>query len=395
MIPTEVLKVQPVVDPRSYKISESLRACRSIAVRQVAYSHDRGGYAFRAYRGDCTPMFGVSAPQLPQLGTAYRICEQTSLMMNPMKRIIGGRLRMLAKRLGASVIHTNGAPDALGELSKTHTDLPVIHEIYDTYSLYDNQDLVNPIERLQGNLFSTEFRKKYHKMNLIWEEFVHKRCDALVFTSEEMRNSSAEMYGDFRSIVVPNGILKAYVPLRRKERLSNVDGYFHCVYLGAVHEGLRHRNILEQIRQVASSKGVILHVYPTASNAHTMHILNSIASDTGAVRIHKPLHYKDLYSEISQYDLGLVLLGPGNERLLDVALPNKVFEYVGAGLSVAVPPFESLMGFVSKYGCGFTVDDWASLVEEHGGDIRQVPFNEEFTIDYYVPRLTSLYDSLS
>jgi len=91
----------------------------------------------------------------------------------------------------------------------------------------------------------------------------------------------------------------------------------------------------------------------------------------------------------------VVLLNATDERLLNAALPNKVFEYVSAGLPIAVPPYKSLESFISKYGCGFTVHDWTHGILDNQSKIKEVPFRDEFTIDYYMPRLLELYRQCS
>jgi len=87
-------------------------------------------------------------------------------------------------------------------------------------------------------------------------------------------------------------------------------------------------------------------------------------------------------------------LNPHNECLLNAALPNKVFEYVAAGLPVAVPGYESLRNFLAKYRCGFVVRDWSADISQNLHLIKEVPFRDEYTIDHYVPSLVNLYESL-
>jgi hypothetical protein len=98
---------------------------------------------------------------------------------------------------------------------------------------------------------------------------------------------------------------------------------------------------------------------------------------------------------LTQYDIGVVLLNPGNTELLEVALPNKLFEYVASGLPVAAPPYKSLSTFISRYSCGITVNDWAQDVVTNLADMKEVEFHEEFTIDHYIPALLKLYRAIA
>jgi glycosyltransferase involved in cell wall biosynthesis len=203
-----------------------------------------------------------------------------------------------------------------------------------------------------------------------------------------------DMYGEFKSVVVPNGVLREFLPVRKREKLNMSDGKIHCVYLGTVSSSPSHRNIASQIESITKSRDIVLHLYPVTTNPVETRSLKERLGAHKNVIIHAPVHYRELYDVITQYDLGLVVLNPRDERLLNVAVPNKVFEYAAAGLPIAVPNYESLRNFVSEYRCGFVVRDWSTDISENLHMVKEVLFREEFTIDYYIPRLVELYKSL-
>lgn len=178
-------------------------------------------------------------------------------------------------------------------------------------------------------------------------------------------------------------------------KLGDKDGRIHCVYTGVVRAGLAHRMITPQIRQLTQHKDVVLHIYAAGNDVtYVRSELNDLIAK-GKVVLHKPLSYMDLYRELTQYDIGVVLLNPGNTELLEVALPNKLFEYVASGLPVAAPPYKSLSTFISRYSCGITVNDWAQDVVTNLADMKEVEFHEEFTIDHYIPALLKLYRAIA
>ena len=386
----KILKVQPFVDPGSYKLKCALESFSTIDISTAIYSSRFYSESYRNYATACSRI----GPQLLMDNRMTRYVnwaiEQSNLMLWPFGRMLGKRIDHLAKEVGASLIHTNGTPDALGCLSKEFSELPVVHEIYDTYSLSDHQKSSTK----NANPFKFLFAEYNHRKLLGWEECVHNKCDALIFVSEDSKKWSEKLYGRFRSIVIPNGVLKKYLPLNRRRKLSHLDGRIHCVYLGLISSSISHRNIVDEIMEVAKSKRVVLHLYPIMESAREVDSLMKILNRYENIRIHKPLHYEQLYEEITQYDLGLVLLGPGDKGLLDVALPNKLFEYVAMGLPVAIPPFEAMKNFIKKYDCGFTVHDWSEDIVINEDKIGNVAFHDEFTIDYYIPELIDLYKSL-
>lgn len=387
---TRILKVQPQADPRSYKLSNAVASHPGFHITQVCY-YDGMEALNDSYRHDVSPLVNLSSRDRKRGRTAYWKLGQIGVM-NPLSaKVIERRLREVAKDDSSRLIHTNGAPDVFGYLAKKGSSLPVVHEIYDTYSLYDSaRDRRIRLGGTRNPLILAD-RRLQHRLNMRWERYVHEHADALVFTSQEMLDKSKELYGDMTAIVVPNGVLKRDLPEHRLDKLSLADGRIHCVYTGALRAGLTHRMIVPQIRQLTKHKDFVLHLYSTSDDATYIRSGLERLIAGKKVILHKPLHYADLYRELTKYDLGVVLLNPGNTELLDVALPNKVFEYVAAGLPVAAPPYKSLSNFLSMYSCGFTVRDWHQDIIANISNLREVDHREEFTIDFHIPSLLKLY----
>jgi hypothetical protein len=111
------------------------------------------------------------------------------------------------------------------------------------------------------------------------------------------------------------------------------------------------------------------------------------------IRWHAPLAYGELYRELGQYDGGLVLLAPHDTALLDIALPNKLYEYAAAGIPVLVSPYKPLLDFIKKFDCGQALDNLDAVASTFCP--QRVPFREEFTIEHYIPDLIHLYETLA
>lgn len=62
-------------------------------------------------------------------------------------------------------------------------------------------------------------------------------------------------------------------------------------------------------------------------------------------------------------------------RRFETVIPNKMFEYVCAGLPVLVSPHRALANFVCKYNCG--------PVLREGIPKGEVPLRPEFLLDTY------------
>jgi hypothetical protein len=71
----------------------------------------------------------------------------------------------------------------------------------------------------------------------------------------------------------------------------------------------------------------------------------------GRVIFHEPVFPQDIVRRISQYDIGFYLLEPNNYNN-EMALPNKFFDFVAAGLAVCIGPSPSMANMVQEYGFG-------------------------------------------
>ena len=60
---------------------------------------------------------------------------------------------------------------------------------------------------------------------------------------------------------------------------------------------------------------------------------------------------------INAYDVGLFLLPPNNFNYRH-ALPNKFFEFIQAGLAVAIGPSPEMATLVERHGCGVVAESF-------------------------------------
>jgi len=92
-------------------------------------------------------------------------------------------------------------------------------------------------------------------------------------------------------------------------------------------------------------------------------LADQIAPDR--VTFYPPVAPQDIVQEISKFDVGFFPLPPKNYNYL-IALPNKLFEFIAAGLAVVIGPSPSMAKIVNEYHCGkvapsFSPEDLANL----------------------------------
>ena len=71
----------------------------------------------------------------------------------------------------------------------------------------------------------------------------------------------------------------------------------------------------------------------------------------GRVTFLNPVAPDQIVSRIAPFDMGFYLLQPTNYNN-SVALPNKVFDFIHAGLAVCVGPSPGMAAFVREWQCG-------------------------------------------
>lgn len=96
-----------------------------------------------------------------------------------------------------------------------------------------------------------------------------------------------------------------------------------------------------------------LHLILTNPETKYVRYLKDLVNQTvpGRVTFHPPVDPFDIVSEISQYEIGFFPLPPKNYNYL-ITLPNKLFEFMAAGLAVCIGPSLSMAEIVREYHCG-------------------------------------------
>ncbi len=75
------------------------------------------------------------------------------------------------------------------------------------------------------------------------------------------------------------------------------------------------------------------------------------------IRFVPPVPPADIVLSLESYDIGFCLLYPSTYNIA-VSLPNKLFDYVVAGLAVCVGPSLSMAPFVEENGVGFVTPSY-------------------------------------
>jgi glycosyltransferase involved in cell wall biosynthesis len=75
------------------------------------------------------------------------------------------------------------------------------------------------------------------------------------------------------------------------------------------------------------------------------------------VRFREPVVPDQVLAVIAEYDIGFYLLPPAGYSAAE-ALPNKLFDYVGAGAAIVVGPTHAMAAFVREHGIGLVTESF-------------------------------------
>ena len=287
----------------------------------------------------------------------------------------------------ADVFHAHNEPSWFVSAIKERCDVPVVLDVHDSYlsrTTPEEQDEMTKDGSSQSRIF-TEERNNF------------QLADGLVFPSESFGDIICKEFNlqqnrltlpsmvpkmlyqyntrEWQGGLVYEGLVEMKSRIEDSNRMS---GFRYCEYSGLAKQ--------------AHDIGIDFHIYSTRCDSDEFKELYGETAFAHGVKA-----YPDLMPALSRHDWGLV----GNifpTPQWDVALPNKLFEYVASNLPVVVINSKSCADFVLKHGVGIVVKDLNELAErwsEHEV-IRAnlIKVRQKLSMDAHIHKLEALYESL-
>jgi len=271
-------------------------------------------------------------------------------------------------------VHSSNEPDLLS-MVLNQTNKTIIHDCHDLSSAYKS---MTPEE------MAVEF-------------VVNKYSSGVIYTTEGIRQDALKKFKipKERTFVLENLISSELYSKNGYEKLSVSDHELHCVYEGGVipHDKESHR-YFEKIWRRLAECGVHVHFYTNCEEQYCAYLES----------LHEKIHYEGNFSsrqlavEMSKYDVGLCILNvtEKNRQYLEYASPNKISEYVNAGIPVAVGNIESQVKLVEDNGFGKEIDLTGNIWQQMS-EIAQIKIKDNIlaqkglTFESKIPKLMEFY----
>ena len=304
-----------------------------------------------------------------------------------------GDIRKLVSKFHPSVIHSHNAPDFLtvSAIEAAEGEVPVIHDCHEALTMRETGYYADDDD---------EAMQMYPEQ----EKMANERSDGRIYVTEGVRDYIQQRYDVDRSkdMVFYSYVCESMVPSQLRTKLSKTDGQTHIVYIGTVTSIVKdsHYDLREIFNEIAE-QGIHVHMYVSIWGAKDK-AYQHLASNSNFIHYHGHLDQKELLSEITQYDFGWAgfNVNPKNRKHLDVALPNKLFEYIACGLPVLAFPHENTRQFLNRHRVGLvfdSVDEIASQLKD--GELDSVKRNvlikrHEFAVEKNISKLVRHYEDI-
>ena len=275
--------------------------------------------------------------------------------------------------VGADLIHVHFQPDRLATEAKSmRPDLPVVLDAHDLNSVRTEkvyQDETYAFEKADGFIFPSESYERYARNAYGLEDYTQ-----VIYSMVNERFVPKDLPSETNGIVYQGGITTAPI--------SDSPGTIE----GAKRRD--HRHIAEKIVDM----GIPFTIYTTKQH--------SIYADeykyTGAI-IHEGTDYLQLMQELTHYSWGL--FGNGVKSLQqDWAMPNKLFEYISAGVPPLIIDSAEMGDWVEHVGIGVhvkSIEDIPSVMSRHAEcKEKLLSMRNDFTMENQTVYILQLYREL-
>lgn len=186
---------------------------------------------------------------------------------------------------------------------------------------------------------------------MIHEYVANKHCHGNVYVTEEISRIAKRKFNlqGKEVLILNNYVLQEDKPKEFLQKKSDIDNEVHCVYEGGIWQGKKTLRYYEEMFLAIAEQHIHVHFY-SEDNEY----VNSLGKLHPYLHYEGCLNYEDLLTDLTQYDVGLALLNitVRNNTFLQTTFPNKIFEYIYAGLPVAVANIDLMIDFVKKYKVG-------------------------------------------
>lgn len=229
------------------------------------------------------------------------------------------------------------------------------------------------------------------------ERYAVEKADALIFPSKGYYDGATEFFSlpDEK----PKIVLFSMPNYRHIEAITELPKVRGIVYQGAavadvmgappIPDYLEHRKYLP-LSDAMLKMGIPFHMYGV------LDLFISAYIQSGAI-CHGMYPYSLLLNELTRYDWGFCGATVDTPQWHN-AMPNKMFDYIAAGIPVLVHKADECASFVERHGVGVKVDHLMDIHEVYDRHkelkANVLKMREQFVMEMQMPKLIKLYEQV-
>jgi len=197
------------------------------------------------------------------------------------------------------------------------------------------------------------------------------------------------------------------IPVIPQEMIQPHKTSQNCIHL--IHHGIasatRSSDLMIRVLALCDQR-YDLHLAFTNINSHYVKQLRRLAEEIAPDRVTFGPAYPamEIVQNIAKYDIGFFPIPPKNYNYL-ITLPNKLFEFIAAGLAVFIGPSPSMAEIVNEYHCGKVATSFSPEVlaaelnnttAEQWDEMKRASFiaAHELNADNEMAKLLAIYETL-
>lgn len=182
------------------------------------------------------------------------------------------------------------------------------------------------------------------------------RCAAAITVSPPIVDELQRRYGGPRAVVVRN--LPPYWPPRPSQRLRERLGLDSHVRIALYQGALRTNRALDRLVLAAPhlDPDTVLAIMGDGPSRADLEAQIARSQVADRVKLLPAVPYDELLEWTASVDLGLIIYPPSHSPNVLYCLPNKLFEYLMAGVPVLASPLEAVVDVLQTYDCGSVVE---------------------------------------
>ncbi|PKM50829.1 MAG: hypothetical protein CVV02_10065 [Firmicutes bacterium HGW-Firmicutes-7] len=242
------------------------------------------------------------------------------------------------------VLYSSNEPDYLTVLFST-TNKPIIHDTHDMMSL--RSDLT--IEQV------------------VFEYLANVKSTGNIYVNPLIRDIAVARFNlkDKPILNLHSFIEQEQLPDKIYEKSSKKDGDLHCVFEGGLLGTPGHHRYLEPIFLMLAQNHIHVHLHCQVNPDY----IKELVDKSSYIHYEGLTSPKNLITEMTKYDVGLAIFNmtEKNKTFLDTAFPNKIWDYLAAGLPILFSDLLSFRAFAAQSKVGKVLnlnEDIRKQVEE-------------------------------